>query len=135
MTVCNLYTRDGRCRLQEYTYQCVMSQYFQLTESTKIISLSIYGSKNIIYHIVATYPFLVIFNESVISKPLSIKEDILLINTQQYIDISMHRYLICTTDTHFVTLRIVTHLYITVSPHLYQYSKNYVAIVNTVTAQ
>ena len=51
---------------------------------------------------------------------MSIRENILLINTQQYIDILMHWYLICAVDMHNKTLRIAIHQCIIISSYLYQ---------------
>ena len=43
----------------------------------------------------------------------------LLINTQQYNDMSMHQYLICSTAIHIETLCITMHWSVTVLSHLY----------------
>ena len=60
-----------------------------------------------------------IFYINTISKLLSIAENILLIGTQQYIDILMHQYLICSVDTHIQSLCTTMYQCIPVLSHYY----------------
>ena len=57
--------------------------------------------------------------KNVISKLLSIAKNILLINTQQYIDILMHQYLICSINTHIQSIGTTMYQCITLSSHHY----------------
>ena len=60
-----------------------------------------------------------IFYENTNSILLSITENILLIGTQQYIDILMHPYLICSINTHIQLLGTTMYQCITLSSHHY----------------